>query len=166
MMSGVMSLLHDLSRLILPCLVIGICISMPHLSSLLEFLCLQWWWYMWHIDIYLLGFVCGFRQSFFSIRSMFPITWMNVVIVFAASSVQINLQVSNHVSRCTAERILSAPWLKPLHTPFIGVSFQMEAIVSDIHMIERECSVLVFFFLCFSFLCRLTILTILMYIVV
>ena len=103
---------------------------------------------MWHIDIYLLGFVCGFQQSFFSFRLMFPITWMNVVIVFAASSVQINLQVSNHVSRCTAEGILSAPWLKPLHTPFIGVSFQMEAIVSDIHMIERECSVLVFFFFC------------------
>ena len=109
---------------------------------------------------------CAFRQSFFSFRPMFPITWMNVVIVFVASSVQINLQVFNHVSRCTAEGILSAPWLKPLHTPFIEVSFQMEAIVSDIHMIERECSVLVFFFfLSFSFLCRLTILTILMYIV-
>ena len=67
--------------------IFGVCISisMPHLSSLLAFLSLLHWSYMWHIDIDVLGFVWGFRQSSFTIRSMFPITRRNVVFVCATS---------------------------------------------------------------------------------
>ena len=143
-MSGMMSLLHILLRLMHEYLVCGICISMPHLSSLLAFLCLLRWRYA-SIDIDVLGFVWGFGQSFFSIRPMFPITVMNVVFVFATSQLEINQQVSNHVSRCTTKGVLPAPWLEPLHTPFVKASFQMETIECDIQMMGRGYSVLFYF---------------------
>ena len=72
-MSGMTSLLHVLSRQILAYLVFGIDIWIPRFSSLLAFFYLLRWWYIWHINIDVLGFVWGFGQSFFSIRLMFPI---------------------------------------------------------------------------------------------
>ena len=162
-----MSLLYVLSKLILAYLVFGISISTPHLSSLLAFLCLLRWRYMWHIDIEVLRFVWGFGQSFFSIRPMIPITQRNVVFVFATSQLEINLQVSNHVSQCTPKGVLLAPGLEPLHTPFIKAPYQIQTIKCDIQKMGRGRTVLVFFFffLCYSFLCRLTVMTILIYVV-
>ena len=153
-MLGMMSLLHILLRLMHAYLVFGICISMPHLSSLLAFLCILRSSYMWHIDIDILGFVWGFEQSFFSIRPMVHITWRNVVFVFATSQLEINQKVSNHISRCTTEGVLPAPWLKPLHTPLVEESFHMETIECGIQMMGRGRSVLVsFLFFFFLFLC-------------
>ena len=149
-MSGMMSLLHIHLRLILAYLVFGISISMPHLPSLLAFLRLLRSQYMWHIDIDVLGFVWGFRQSSFTIHPMFPITQRNVVFVRATSQLEINQQVSNQVSTCTIKGLLPTPWLVPLHTPFVEASFQMGTIQCDIHMMGRGCSILAFFFF---FLC-------------
>ena len=145
-MSGMMSLLHILLRLMHEYLVFGICISMPHLSSLLAFLCILCSSYMCHTNIDVLGFVWWFRQSFFTIRLMFPITRRNVVFVCASSALEINQQVSNQVSTCTTDGVLPAPWLEPLHTPFVEVSLQMQTIECDIQLMERGCSILVFFF--------------------
>ena len=119
--------------------IFGVCISisMPHLSSLLAFLSLLHWSYMWHIDIDVLGFVWGFRQSSFTIRSMFPITRRNVVFVCATSQLEINQLVTNHVSTCTTEGVLPAPWLEPIHTQFFEASFQMETIECDIQKMGR-----------------------------
>ena len=152
-----MSLLHFLSRLILAYLVFGISISTPHLSSLLAFLCLLRWRYMWHIDIEVLGFVWGFGQSFFTIHPMFPKTRRNVVFVYPTMKLEINQQVSNHVSTCTIEGVLPAPQLEPLHTPFVKASFQIEVIECDIQMIKHGCLVLVLvfsFFFFFFFVCQ------------
>ena len=145
-MSGMMSLLHIVSRLILAYLVFSICISMPHLSSLLAFLCLLHWSYMWHIDIDVLGFVWRFGQSFLTIHPMFPITRRNVVFVYATSQLEINQQASNHVSASTTEGVLPAPCLEPLHTPVVDASLQIQTIDGDIQMIGRGCSVIGFFF--------------------
>ena len=167
-MLGMMSLLHILLRLMHAYLVFGICISMPHLSSLLAFFCILRSSYMWHTDIDILGFVWWFGQSFFTIRPIFPITRRNVVFVCASSELEINQQVSNQVSTCTTEGVLPTPWLVPLHTPFVEASFQMGTIQCDIHMMGRGCSILALFFffcVCYSFLCKLTIMTILIYIV-
>ena len=141
-----MSLLHILLRLMHAYLVFGICISMPHLSSLLAFLCILRSSYMWHTDIDVLGFVWWFGQSFFTIRPMFPITRRNVVSVYASSELKINQQVSNQVSTCTTEGVLPAPWLVPLHTPFVEASFQMEMIQGVIQKMGRGRSLLGFFF--------------------
>ena len=145
-MSGMMSLLHVRSILILENFVFDISISMPHLSSLLAFLCLLRWRYA-SIDIDVLGFVWGFGQSFFKIHPMLRITRMNVVFDFATLQLEINQEVSNHVSMCTTKRVLPAPWLEPLQTPFVEASLQMEMIECDILLMEQGCSILVFFFL-------------------
>ena len=150
-MSGMMSLLHVRLRQILGYLVFGISISIPHLSLPLAFLCLLRWTYMWHIDIDVLGFLWGFGQSFFTICPMFPITRRNVVFNFATSQLEINQHVSNHVSMCTTKRVLPAPWLEPLHTPFVEASLQMQTIECDIQLMERGCSILVFFFFLLQF---------------
>ena len=98
---------------------------------------------------------------------MFPITRRNVAFFCATSQLEINQQVFNHVSTCTTEGVLPDLWLLPLHTPFVKASFQMETIECDIQMMGRGCSLLVFFFffVCYSFLCRLTNMTMLIYIV-
>ena len=166
-----MSLLYVLSRLILAYLVFGISISMPHSSSLLAFLCLLRWRYMWHIDVDVLGIVWGFEQSSITICPVFPIPRRNVVFFYATSQLEINQRVPNHVSTCTAEGVLPTPWLETLHTTFVELSLQMETIECDIQIMRRGCSVFVsffsfsFFFLCYSFLCRLTIMTMFIYIV-
>ena len=80
-----LSFLHVLARLIIAYFVFGICILVPHFSSLLAFLCLLRWRYMWHIDNDVLGFVWGFGQSFFIIRPMFPVTRRNVAFFCATS---------------------------------------------------------------------------------
>ena len=146
MISGMMSLLHVLSRLMLTYLVFGISISIPHLSSLLAFLSLLHWSYMWHIDIDVLGFVWGFRQSSFTIHLMFPITRRNVVFVCASSQLEINQQVTNHVRTCTTEGVLPARLLELVQAPFVEASFQMETIKCNIQLMEQRCSILLFFF--------------------
>ena len=112
----------------------------------------------------------GFRQSSFTFPPMFPITQRNVVFLRATSQSENNQQVSNHVSTCASEGVLPSPWLETLHTPFVGASLQMETIKCDIQMMRRGCSVFVFlfslfFFWCYSFLYRLTIMSMLIYIV-
>ena len=113
----------------------------------------------------------GFRQSSFTIPPMFPITQRNDVFLRATSQSENNQQVSNHVSTCASEGVLPSPWLETLHTPFVGASLQMETIKCDIQMMRRGCSVFVFlfslffFFWCYSFLYRLTIMSMLIYIV-
>ena len=112
----------------------------------------------------------GFRQSSFTIPPMFSITQRNVVFLRATSQLENNQQVSNHVSMCASEGVLPPPWLETQHTPFVGASLQMETIECDIQMMRRGCSVFVylfylFFFWCYSFLYRLTIMSMLIYIV-
>ena len=71
---------------------------------------------------------------------------------------------------CTAEGVLPAPWLETQSTPFVHAYLQMETIECDIQIMRRGCSIFVsffsfsFFFLCYNFLCRLTIMTMLIYI--
>ena len=146
-MSGMMSLLHIVSRLILAYLVFGIYISTLHLSSLLAFLCLLHWSYIWHIDIDVLGFVWWFRQSFVTIHPMCPITRRNVIFVCATSQLEIKQQVPNHVSASTTEGVLPAPCVAPVHTSSVDASLQIQTIEGDIQTIGQGCSVLVFFFL-------------------
>ena len=71
-MWGIMSLLHVLLRMIIAYLVFGICISMPHFSSLLASFCLLCWWHMWHIDNDVLGIVFGVRTIIFHDSSDVP----------------------------------------------------------------------------------------------
>ena len=144
-----MSLLHVLSRLIITYVVFGICILVPHFSSLLAFLCLLHWRYMWNIDNNVLGFVWGFGQSFLIIRLMFPITRRNVAFLCATSQLEISQEVFIRVSTCTTEGVLPALWLEALHTPFVKASFQKDTIECDIKMMGRGCSHLVFFFFFF-----------------
>ena len=113
----------------------------------------------------------GFKQSSFTIPPMFPITQRNVVFLRATLQSENNQQVFNHVSTCASEGVLPSPWLETLHTPFVRASLQMETIMCDIQMMRRGCSVFVFlfslffFFWCYSFLYRLTIMSMLIYIV-
>ena len=92
----------------------------------------------------------GFRQLSFKIRPLFSITQRNVVFLCATSQLENNQQFSNHVSTCASEGVLPSPWLKTLHTPFVGASLQMETIECDIQMMRRGCLVFFFFLLQFS----------------
>ena len=85
----------------------------------------------------------GFRQLSFKIRPLFSITQRNVVFLCATSQLENNQQFSYHVSTCASKGVLPSPWLKTLHTPFVGASLQMETIECDIQMMRRGC--LVFF---------------------
>ena len=69
---------------------------------------------------------------------------------------------------CTTEGVLPVPWLELAHTPFVEASFKMETVEGDIQKKGRGRSVSVFFFsfffLFYIFLCKLTIITMLIYI--
>ena len=56
-------------------------------ACILTLLC---WRYMWHIDIDVLGFVWGFKQSSFAIHPTLPIKRRTVVFLCAISLLELN----------------------------------------------------------------------------
>ena len=115
-----------------------------------------------HIRLVLtLTFLWGFIRSYLTICHMFPITRRHVVFVFITLLMGISWRVFHPASTCSTSVVLHPTWLKPLHAPLSRHHFNLRWLSVTSRWWDEDAQF--FFWVCYSFLCRLTIMTMLIH---